>query len=118
MNAQWVVDRRRLRTLLSIRPDWTLQDLADAIGRSRSWVKKWVARLRQAAPSDDTVLQGRECARHTPPPRLSHSPYAVKRTGWSSRRASKAICKARAYSFALRAKWVSLVSPFNSSSLM
>lgn len=71
MNAQWVVDRRRLRTLLDLRPDWTLQDLADAIGRSRSWVKKWVARLRQAAPSDDTVLQGRECARHTPPPRLS-----------------------------------------------
>jgi transposase InsO family protein len=38
---------------------------------SGSWVKKWVARLRQAAPSDDTVLQGRECARRTPPPRLS-----------------------------------------------
>jgi REP element-mobilizing transposase RayT len=49
---------------------------------------------------------------------LIHSPYAVKRTGWSSRRASKAICKARAYSLALSAKWVSLVSPFNSSSLM
>ena len=71
MNAQWVVDRRRLRTLLDLRPDWTHQDLADAIGRSRSWVKKWVARLRQAAPDDDTLLQGRQCARHTPPPRLS-----------------------------------------------
>ncbi len=71
MNAQWVVDRRRLRTLLDRRPDWTLQDLADAIGRSRAWVKQWVARLRQAAPSDDPVLQGRECARPTPPPRLS-----------------------------------------------
>jgi hypothetical protein len=71
MNAQWVVDRRRLRTLLSLRPDWRLQDLADAIGRSHSWVKKWRKRLRQAAPDDDTVLQGRECARRTPPPRLS-----------------------------------------------
>ena len=71
MNVQWVVDRRRLPTLLDRRPDWTLQDLADAIGRSRAWVKQWVARLRQAAPSDDPVLQGRECARPTPPPRLS-----------------------------------------------
>jgi transposase InsO family protein len=71
MNAQLVVDRRRLRALRDSRPDWTLQDLADAIGRSRSWVKKWVARLRQAAPVDEQVLQDRSCARHTPPPRLS-----------------------------------------------
>ena len=71
MNAQWGVDRRRLRTLLDIRPDWTLQDLADAVGRSRSWVKKWRTRLWQAAPFDDTVLQDRSCARRTPPPRLS-----------------------------------------------
>jgi transposase InsO family protein len=71
MNAQWVVDRRRLRSLRDRRPDWTLQDLADAIGRSRAWVKKWVARLRQAAPADEQVLQDRSCARRTPPPRLS-----------------------------------------------
>jgi transposase InsO family protein len=71
MNAQWVADRQRLRTLLGLRPDWTLQDLTDAVGRSRSWVKKWVARLRQAAPDDDAVLQGGSCARRTPPPRLS-----------------------------------------------
>jgi Integrase core domain len=71
MNAEWVVDRRRLRSLLRVRPDWRVQDLADAVGRSRSWVKKWRNRLRQAAPDDDTVLQGRGCARHTPPPRLS-----------------------------------------------
>jgi transposase InsO family protein len=71
MNTQWVVDRRRLRTLLDIRPDWTLQDLADAIGRSRSWVKKWRTRLREAAPEDEAVLVGHSSARHTPPPRLS-----------------------------------------------
>jgi hypothetical protein len=40
MNAQWLLDRRRLRSLLAIRPDWTHQDLADAVGRSRSWLKK------------------------------------------------------------------------------
>jgi len=71
MNAEWMVDRRRLRSLLRARPDWSLQDLADAVGRSRSWVKKWRKRLREAGPDDDTVLQGRASARHTPPPRLS-----------------------------------------------
>jgi integrase-like protein len=71
MNAQWVVDRRRLRDLLTLRPDWTLQDFADALGRSRAWVKKWRKRLRQANPGDDAVLQGQPCARRTPPPRLS-----------------------------------------------
>jgi transposase InsO family protein len=57
--------------LLGLRPDWTMGDLADAIGRSRSWVKKWVARLRQAAPDDDMALQGQSCARRTPPEGLS-----------------------------------------------
>lgn len=71
MNAQWLLDRQRLRTLRGLRPDWTLQDLADAIGRSRSWVKKWLKRLRAAAPEDEAVLQGHSSARHTPPPRLS-----------------------------------------------
>ena len=49
---------------------------------------------------------------------IGNSPYAAKRTGWSSRRASKAMCKARAYNLALSAKWLSLVVPFNSSSLI
>jgi hypothetical protein len=71
MDAQWVVDRRHLRSLHALRPDWTLQDLADAIGRSRSWVKKWLKRLRGAPPDDEEVLAGHSCARHTPPPGLS-----------------------------------------------
>jgi transposase InsO family protein len=71
MNAQWLVDRRRLRSLLKLRPDWSIQDFADALGRSRAWVKKWRKRLLQAAPDDDAVLQSQPCARHTPPPRLA-----------------------------------------------
>lgn len=71
MDAQLIVDRRRLRCLLDTRPDWKLQDLADAIGRSLSWVKKWVKRLRQAAPDDQAVFVGHSCVRHTPPPKLS-----------------------------------------------
>jgi hypothetical protein len=67
MQAQWVADRRRLRTLLATQPEWTLPDFASAIGRSLGWVKKWVKRLRAAAPDDDTVLQSRSRARATPP---------------------------------------------------
>ena len=48
MEAQWVADRRRLRTLLVSRPEWTFQDLADAIGHSLGWVKKWVGNGRMA----------------------------------------------------------------------
>ena len=53
MNAQWLVDRTRLRSLLTLRPNWSIQDFADALGRSRAWVKKWRKRLQQAAPDDD-----------------------------------------------------------------
>ena len=71
MEAQWIADRRRLRSLLATQPDWTFPDLAGAIGRSLGWVKKWAKRLRAAAPNDDTVLQSRSRARMTPPPPLS-----------------------------------------------
>lgn len=71
MDAQLMADRRRLRSLLEIRPDWKLQDLADAIGRSLSSIKKWSKRLRQAAPDDQQVLEPHSCARRTPPPKLS-----------------------------------------------
>ena len=71
MEAQSVADRYRLRTLLVSRPDWRLQDLADAIGRSLSWVKKWVKRLREVPSDDDSVLASHSRARKCPPPRLS-----------------------------------------------
>ncbi len=41
MEEQWLADRTTLRTLLRTHPHWTLQDLAEAGGRSRSWIKKW-----------------------------------------------------------------------------
>lgn len=71
MEAQWIADRAMLRTLLRTHPTWTLHDVADAVGRSRSWVKKWVKRLRAASPDDMTVLHSRSRARKQAPPRLS-----------------------------------------------
>jgi len=71
MEAQWVADRLHLRTLLTTQPDWTLQDLAEAVGRSLGWVKKWKKRLQAAAPQDEQVLQSQSRARMHPPPTLS-----------------------------------------------
>jgi hypothetical protein len=77
MEAEWIADRTTLRALLGRHPTWTLQDFADALGRSLGWVKKWVRRLRGAPSEDDTVLHSRSRARQHPPPRLS--PVVIER---------------------------------------
>lgn len=71
MDAQLLADRRRLRSLLDTRPDWKPQDLADAIGRSLSWIKKWIKRLPDTAPDDQSVFADLSHVRHSPPPKLS-----------------------------------------------
>ena len=70
MEAQWLADRTTLRTLLRTHPQWTVRDFAEAIGRSRGWVKKWRKRLRAAPPDDDTVLHSQSRAHKHPPPPL------------------------------------------------
>jgi Integrase core domain len=73
MEECWLADRTTLRTLLRTQPHWTIRDLAQAVGRSRSWVKKWRTRLRAAAPEDDAILHSRSRARKHPPPALSQA---------------------------------------------
>jgi transposase InsO family protein len=71
MEAQWLVDRQHLRQLLQAHSEWTLQDYADAVGRSHAWVKKWVKRLRAVSADDDSVLLRQSSTRKQPPPKLS-----------------------------------------------
>ena len=73
MEEHWLADRTTLRTLLRTQPHWTVRDLAEAIGRSRSWVKKWRVRLQAAPPEDDAVLHSRSRARKHPPPSFSQA---------------------------------------------
>lgn len=68
MEAEWFTQRATLRCLACQHPTWTQDELAAWIGRSRSWVAKWLARLKDTAPDDLTVLHARSRARHTPPP--------------------------------------------------
>ncbi len=77
MEEQWIADRAALHAVLHLHPAWTLPQLAQQIGRSVSWVKKWRHRLRAAPPDDPSVLWSRSRARHTPPPRTH--PRVVER---------------------------------------
>ncbi len=77
MEAQYYRDRAKLRVLMTQQPALTQQAMADTIGRSLGWVKKWVKRLRAAAPNDDSVLWSRSRARKTPPDSIN--PAVVER---------------------------------------
>ena len=67
---QWVADRAMLQRLLEQHPEWTQQELANWIGRSVGWVKKWKKRLREAPPGDNQVLLGKPCRHKTPYPQI------------------------------------------------
>lgn len=45
MTAAWFADRLRLYELLHTHPDWGTMALAQHLGRSRSWVKRWRRRF-------------------------------------------------------------------------
>lgn len=68
MEAEWIADRAALRWLVHHHPDWTQAELASAVGRSRSWVVKWLPRLNGTASDDLAVLLSHSRARRTPPP--------------------------------------------------
>ncbi len=71
MDPQLIADRRRLRDLLALRPEWKQRISLMRLAASETWVKKWSKRLRQTDPDDQDVPNGLSCACHTPPPRLS-----------------------------------------------
>src|SRR5258708_13784210 len=72
--AHWIAERAARRCLARHHPDWTQEELATCLGRSRSWVKKWLGRLDQAPPDDLPVLPSRSRARPTRPPARPPAP--------------------------------------------
>src|SRR6266849_9536628 len=79
LEADLIAKRAALRWLAEHHPQWTHQDLADALSMSRSWVNKWLQRLRQADPADVMALHSRTPARHTPPASIASQPAVVQR---------------------------------------
>jgi transposase InsO family protein len=66
--TQYYADRLNLRCLLTQYPNWTNHQYAQATNRSLGWVKKWKARFKATALSDQTVLLGHSRIRKTPTP--------------------------------------------------
>lgn len=72
MTTAYSAERANLYRLHQRHPHWSHQHLADTLGRSREWVKKWRKRLREelaAALPLAEVLQGHSRARLQRPPR-------------------------------------------------
>lgn len=76
MEEQWYADRCRLREVLRAYPEWSKRQVAEHLGRSLGWVKKWCRRLRDGPADDDSVLHSRSRARRQPPPRISDAVVA------------------------------------------
>ena len=63
---EWMRDRALLREVLEKTPHASPQELAQAIGRSVSWVKKWRKRLTEGDLHDLSLLCSHSRAHHTP----------------------------------------------------
>jgi hypothetical protein len=66
MEEEWMRDRALLRDLLQKTPQASPRELAQAIGRSVSWVKKGRKRLTVSEPYDPCVWCSRSRAHHAP----------------------------------------------------
>lgn len=71
MEEQYYVDRSQLRELWLEHPEWSKRKLAERIGRSKSWVKKWLHRIRSATLEDQEILNGQSRARKHPSAKIA-----------------------------------------------
>ncbi len=65
MESLWEFERMRLFELIRDHPDWSTSHLAEAIGHSLSWVKKWRKRFRQAQQASLALFQSQSRAPKT-----------------------------------------------------
>jgi transposase InsO family protein len=67
MENEWELDRIRLYQLRQARPEWSLPQLARALARSLSWVKKWLKRFRETPRPSLAMFKSRSRApQHRP----------------------------------------------------
>lgn len=67
MESVWTVDRIRLYQLSRDNPEWSQRKLAEHLGYSLSWVKKWLRIARNAVQVRIEIFQGKSRAPHTRP---------------------------------------------------
>ena len=62
---EWLVDRVKLYELRRTAPELSIKELADEIGRSETWTRKWCRRLDAGDADDPTIFYSQSRARHT-----------------------------------------------------
>ena len=67
MESLWEMDRIRLYELNRENPEWTQKKLADTLGRSVSWVKKWLRRFRVGGQITLATFKSQSRAPHSRP---------------------------------------------------
>lgn len=70
MESVWEIDRIQLYQLKRENPEWTQKKLADKLGRSVSWVKKWLRRFRVAGQTTLETFKSQSRAPHSRPREL------------------------------------------------
>jgi hypothetical protein len=66
METLYYQDRLLLHKLRRQHPQWRLSELAKAVGRSVSWVKKWLKRFRQTPPEATPAFHSQSRRPKTP----------------------------------------------------
>jgi len=51
MTTSYYADRANLYYVHQHHPDWSQRELAQALKRSESWVKKWLKRFQEGVPT-------------------------------------------------------------------
>jgi transposase InsO family protein len=67
LDSLWEMDRIRLYQLKRDHPEWTQKKLANLLGRSLSWVKKWLRRFRAAGKITLETFKSQSRAPHSHP---------------------------------------------------
>ena len=71
MEEEWIVSRSKLREMWFEHPEWSRQKMAEEVGHSEGWVRKWLPRIRSAPLEDREVLNGHSRVPHKLPPSIS-----------------------------------------------
>ena len=79
MESVWEIDRIQLYQLKRENPEWTQKKLADKLGRSVSWVKKWLRRFRVAGQTTLETFKSQSRAPHSHPLCSNHKQGRLSR---------------------------------------
>jgi transposase InsO family protein len=66
----WVFERMKLYHLMQEHPDWSLRHFARELKHDLRWVRRWAARIENAAALSLDTFRSRSRAPHHPPPRI------------------------------------------------